>query len=62
MLSVAALRSDDKGCASLCICIGVGSATDVDRCHKKLITKGVLCLLRFDDMLGSSTNSQISKA
>ena len=28
MLSVAALSSDGKGCASLCICIGGGSAAN----------------------------------
>ena len=45
MLSLAALRSGTS-CASLCTCIGVGSASNVDRCDKKLITNGSLYLLR----------------
>ncbi len=59
MLTVALLWPEDKGCASLCICIGGGSAANVDRCD--LVTKGGLYLLGSDDMLCSSTNSQISK-
>jgi len=61
MLTVALLWSEDKGCASLCICIGGGSAANVDRCDMKLVTKGGLFLLGSDYMLCSSTNSQISK-
>ncbi len=45
-----------------CVCaLGLDNAANIDRCHKKLVTKSDLYLLKSGDMLGTSTNFQISK-